>query len=171
MTNNTNGVFEYLGVHLSATNESLLQSHDGTIRVFPAMPSDVTFVGRFTLMAKGGYLVSAEKEGGEIKYAGLTSTRGGTAHLANPWGTQALQVRRVSDGAGHAADVGAIIASTSATTFDLPTDPAAVYVLERVARPLSSYAYARITGAANASAKALAGTPCKLGIAAAPPAP
>ena len=37
MTNNTNGVFEYLGVHLSAMNESLMQSYNDKIRVFPAV--------------------------------------------------------------------------------------------------------------------------------------
>ncbi len=40
MTNNTNGVFEYLGVHLAAMNESLLQSYNDKIRVFPAVPAD-----------------------------------------------------------------------------------------------------------------------------------
>jgi alpha-L-fucosidase 2 len=158
MTNNTNGVFEYLGVHLSAINESLLQSYDDTIRVFPAMPggaTDATFVGRFTLAAKGGFLVSAEKDAADIKYVGLASTRGGTAHIANPWGTQALQARRTRDAA--------IVASATSATFDLPTDAGAVYVVERVARPLSSYDYARITGSTNTSSKTLAGTPCTLG--------
>jgi hypothetical protein len=50
--------------------------------------------------------------------------------------------------------------------FDLPTDAGGVYVVERVAKPLSSYTHARITGSANAGSKALAGTPCTLGIAA-----
>jgi len=166
MTNNTNGVFEYLGVHLSAINESLLQSYDDTIRVFPAMPgnaTDATFVGRFTLMAKGGFQVSAEKDAGDIKYVGIASTRGGAAHIANPWGMQAVQARRTSDGA--------IVTSAASAALDLATDAGAVYVVERVARPLSSYTYARISGSANASSKALAGTPCTLGIPAATPAP
>ena len=30
MTNNTNGVFEYMGVHLVVMNESLLQSYNTT---------------------------------------------------------------------------------------------------------------------------------------------
>ena len=63
MTNNTNGVFEYLGVHLSVMNESLLQSYNDKIRVFPALPKDAAFVGRFTLLAKGGFLVSVGEGG------------------------------------------------------------------------------------------------------------
>ena len=43
MTNNTNGVFEYLGVHLAAMNETLLQSYNDKIRVFPAAPNGVGF--------------------------------------------------------------------------------------------------------------------------------
>ena len=39
MTNNTNGVFHYLGMHLSVMNESLLQSCDDRLRVFPALPA------------------------------------------------------------------------------------------------------------------------------------
>jgi hypothetical protein len=144
----------------------LLQSYNDTIRVFPAMPSnatDATFVGRFTLMAKGGFRVSAEKDAGDIKYVGVASTRGGTAHIANPWGVQAVQARRTGDGM--------IVASTASAALDLPTDAGAVYVVERVARPLSSYSYARITGNANPSSKALAGTPCTLGLPAAAPTP
>ena len=158
MTNNTNGVFEYLGVHLSVINEALLQSYNDKIRVFPAMPADAAFIGRFTLLAKGGFLVSSEKEGTDIKYLGLKSTLGGTAHLVNPWGTQALQVRGMSDGGG-------LVLSSANAEFDLPTVAGGIYVVERTAKPLSSYAYAQIGGAANSAAKALAGTPCTLGIA------
>jgi alpha-L-fucosidase 2 len=157
MTNNTNGVFEYLGVHLSAMNEALLQSYNDKIRVFPAMPADATFIGRFTLMAKGGFLISSERDGTDIKYVGLMSTLGGTAHLVHPWTAQPAQVRRASDDA-------IVVTATTSAEFDLPTTAGAVYILERTAKPLSGYARARITGSANAAAKSLAGTPCTLGI-------
>jgi alpha-L-fucosidase 2 len=87
LTANTNGVFEYLGVHLSVLNESLMQSYNDKIRVFPAVPSDSSFVGRFTLLAKNGFQVSSEREGGEIKYVGLKSLYGNAATVVNPWGT------------------------------------------------------------------------------------
>ncbi|MBW8705355.1 hypothetical protein MBT84_37715 [Streptomyces sp. MBT84] len=86
MTDNTNGVFEYLGVHLAALNESLLQSYNDKIRVFPAAPSDSSFVGRFTLLAKGGFTVSSEREAGEVKYVGLKSLYGNATRVVNPWG-------------------------------------------------------------------------------------
>jgi hypothetical protein len=154
MTNNTNGVFEYLGVHLSAMNEALLQSYDDLIRVFPAMPADTSFIGRFTLLAKGGFLVSSEKEGSDIKYVGLKSTLGGGAKLSNPWGTEMLQVRSGTD----------VVMTSSAAEVDVPTTAGGIYVVERVAKPLDGYTYAQVTGARNGSSKALAGTPCTLGL-------
>jgi hypothetical protein len=98
MTNNTNGVFEYLGVHLIAMNESLLQSYNDKIRVFPALPKDAGLVTRFTLAARGGFLVTSEREGGDIKYVGLKSQLGKMATVVNPWGTMAVQVRKLGGG-------------------------------------------------------------------------
>lgn len=161
LTSNTNGVFEYLGVHLSVMNESLLQSYNGKIRVFPALPSDATLVGRFTLLAKGGFLVSSEREGGETKYVGIKSLGGNAALLVNPWGMEPVQVRRAHDDA--------IVATSSDGEIQFDTEPNAVYVVERTAKPLDKYAYAHITGMANQDAKYLSDD-CRLGISAkAPP--
>jgi alpha-L-fucosidase 2 len=154
-TNNTNGVFEYMGVHLSATNESLLQSHDGKIRAFPAIPTDATFVGRFTLLAKGGFLVTSEMEKGEVKYLGIKSLLGSAATVFNPWGAQALQVRRAGDSA--------VLVTSSGAEFNFPTTSGAVYIVERAAKPLASYAYAYVTGVMNQSTKVLSSS-CSLGM-------
>ena len=161
MTNNTNGVFEYLGVHLAAMNESLLQSYNGKIRVFPALPSDTSLVTRFTLAATGGFLVTSEREGGDIKYVGLASALGNTATVINPWATGAAQVRRVD----VATTTPLMTASTASLTF--PTVAGGVYVLERVAKPLSSYTFSFLTGSANQGAKTLS-TNTSLGLGAPP---
>jgi len=146
-TNNTNGVFEYLGVHLSVMNEALLQSYNDKIRVFPALPKDSSFLSRFTLAAQGGFLVTSEKEAGDIKYVGLKSVLGNSATVVNPWGTQAVQVRKLSDNA--------IALSSSAAELTFPTTAGAVYVVERVAKPLSMFTYAHLTGSPNQDAKYL----------------
>ncbi|MEV7966133.1 hypothetical protein AB0O34_09125 [Sphaerisporangium sp. NPDC088356] len=156
MTNNTNGVFEYLGVHLSALNESLMQSYNDKIRVFPAVPGDSSFVGKFTLLAKDGFLVSSEREAGEVKYVGLKSLYGKQATVVNPWGTQQVRVRRTSDNA--------ILTTASSAEITFATAANTVYVVERTAKPLSSYSSVRLTGAANQSAKTLSGTASALGI-------
>jgi hypothetical protein len=155
-TNNTNGVFEYWGVHLSAINESLLQSYNDKIRVFPALPNDATFVARFTLAAKGGFLVSSERERGEVKYVGIKSLRGRTATVVNPWGTQAAQVRREPDNA--------VVLMSSSADLTFPTAADGVYVIERAAKPLGSYTYAHITGAANRGVRRLSNPVCTLGL-------
>ncbi|WP_420077616.1 MerR family transcriptional regulator [Streptomyces sp. JL3001] len=160
MTDNTNGVFEYLGVHLAALNESLLQSCNDKIRVFPAAPSDSSFVGRFTLLAKGGFTVSSEREAGEVKYVGIKSLYGNTTRVVNPWGSQQLRVRDVSSGA--------TVLTTSAAEFDLPTSAGKVYVVERTAKPLSTYTPVRLTGSANEGEKTLGGTTFTLGMARTP---
>ncbi|MEU3184043.1 carbohydrate-binding protein [Streptomyces sp. NPDC006923] len=160
LTANTNGVFEYLGVHLSAMNESLLQSYNDKIRVFPAVPSDSSFVGKFSLLAKGGFTVSSEREAGEVKYVGLKSLYGNSTRIVNPWGTQQVRVRRVSDNA--------TVLTTSAAEFSLSTAANTVYVVERTAKPLTSYSSTRLTGTANRDAKSLAGTNSTLGLGSTP---
>jgi alpha-L-fucosidase 2 len=162
MTNNANGVFEYLGVHLSAMNESLLQSYNGEIRVFPALPTDATMVTRFTLAAKGAFLVTSEWEGGAVKYIGLKSLQGNSAVVVNPWspGT-ALQVRNLATGA-----IG-LTSSDAILKFDTAAN--GIYVVERTAKPLSSYAFAYLTGKPNQGEKALTSSPSTtLGIGATP---
>ncbi|WP_225446129.1 glycosyl hydrolase family 95 catalytic domain-containing protein [Paenibacillus rhizovicinus] len=154
-TNDSNGEFEYLGVHLSAVNESLLQSYNDKIRVFPALPSDTNFNAKFTLLASGGFQVSAEKESNEIKYVGIKSLYGNPATVVNPWGTQQVQVRRASDNA--------IIMTSSSAELSFNTAANTVYVVERTAKPLSSYTYTSLTGTANQGAKALGGTASVLG--------
>jgi alpha-L-fucosidase 2 len=157
MTNNTNGVFEYLGVHLTALNESLLQSYNDKIRVFPAVPTDSSFVGKFTLLAKDGFLVSSEREAGEIKYVGLKSQYGKQATVVNPWGTQQVRVRRTSDNA--------VVTTSSAGEVTFPTAANTVYVVERTAKPLSNYTSTTLTGTANQGVKTLSGTASALGTA------
>ncbi|CCK24930.1 carbohydrate binding family 6 [Streptomyces davaonensis JCM 4913] len=160
MTNNTNGVFEYLGVHLTALNESLMQSYNGKIRVFPGVPGDSSFIGKFTLLAKDGFQISSEREAGEIKYVGVKSLHGKQATVVNPWSGQQTRVRRAADGA--------VVASGSGAELSFATAAGSVYVVERTATPLSSYARTQLTGTANQGAKSLSGTASTLGLPAGP---
>jgi alpha-L-fucosidase 2 len=156
MTINDNGVYEYLGIHLVAMNESLLQSYNDKIRVFPAAPGTAGFVGKFTLLAKDGLLVSSEREAGEVKYIGLRSLYGNTARVVNPWGTQQVQVRRTSDNA--------ILLTSSAAEISFGTAANTTYVVERTAKLLSSYSATTLTGTANQGQKTLLNTASTLGL-------
>jgi hypothetical protein len=146
-TNNTNGVFEFVGVHLLAMNESLLNSYNDTIRVFPALPNNASMVSKFTLLAKGGFLVSSEKEAGEIKYVGIKSLYGAQAAIVNPWTGQQAQVRKTSDNS--------ILVTSSNNVVSFATLPGQVYVLERTAKLLSTYTLAQLTASPNGSAKTM----------------
>jgi hypothetical protein len=158
LTANTNGVFEYLGVHLTAMNESMLQSYNDRIAVFPAAPADSTFTGKFTLLAKDGFLVSSEREAGDTKYIGIKSLYGKQATVVNPWSGQQIRVRRPSDNA--------ILATTNAATTSFATAANTAYVIERVAKPFTWYASTRLTGSANQGPKSLSNTASTLGMAA-----
>jgi alpha-L-fucosidase 2 len=145
-TDNTNGEFEYMGVHILAMNESLLQSYNDKIRVFPASPNDKSFIGSFTLLAKGGFLVSSERTAGDVKYIGIKSLYGNLATVVNPWGSQPVIVRKAS---------GDIVLKSSEPELHFNTATNAVYVIERVGRPLGEYKHLRLAGTANNDAKGL----------------
>ena len=66
----------------SAICEALLQSHDGVIRVAPAVAAGDPFA--YTLLAVGGFVVSAEGVGDDVAWIHLLCQRGGTCRVANP---------------------------------------------------------------------------------------
>jgi hypothetical protein len=74
---------EAMSVLATAMNESLLQSYDGTLRVFPAFPVNKT--GRFTLHAAGGFIVSSEIKSGEVQWICVKSISGNPLELELPW--------------------------------------------------------------------------------------
>lgn len=65
-------------------NESLLQSWNGEIHLFPNWPRnwDATFT---TLRAKGAFLVSAEYRDGTVQWIEILSEKGAPLRLKNPW--------------------------------------------------------------------------------------
>jgi len=111
-------MMEFTGEMLVAVNEMLLQSHNGVIRVFPAIPDgdpeyerlhrhgyplsdwiqryntyDAWKDARFDkLLAKGAFEVSAKLEAGKLTYISLNSKKGGTACVTSPFMTDAFSV-------------------------------------------------------------------------------
>jgi len=74
---------ESMSVLATTMNESLFQSYDGILRIFPAFPSNKN--GRFTLHAKGGFIVSSEIKSGEIQWICIKSLYGNLCKLELPW--------------------------------------------------------------------------------------
>ena len=65
-------------------NEMLMQSYDGVIRLFPALPDNLD-AGIDNLLAVGSFLVSSEIEKGTIREVSITSGVGNICRVYNPW--------------------------------------------------------------------------------------
>jgi hypothetical protein len=80
---------ESMSVLATAMNESLFQSYDGILRIFPAFPANKT--GRFTLHAEGGFIVSSEIKEGEVQWISIKSYNGNPCKLQLPWERASIQ--------------------------------------------------------------------------------
>jgi alpha-L-fucosidase 2 len=70
----------------TAMNEMMMQSNEGKIRVFPAIPGEwKSSPLAFKLLARNGFLVSAERKNGETAQVTIQSQRGLPCRLQNPW--------------------------------------------------------------------------------------
>jgi hypothetical protein len=124
LTGDGNGVMEAIGFHVTGMNEALMQSYDGLIRVFPAVPSQQDFHGRLTLLASGGFMVSSEYEAREVKYVGLKSLYGNDVAIQNPWPTSAVNLRSYPGGQ-------LVPATVSDGRISFPTSANGIYVVEQ----------------------------------------
>jgi alpha-L-fucosidase 2 len=71
-------------IYGAATNEMLLQSNEGKIRVFPAVPDN--WATAFTLLARGAFVVSSEiGKDGTIPGVYIESRKGNICRVVNPW--------------------------------------------------------------------------------------
>lgn len=99
-----------------ALTEMMLQSNEGAIRVFPAVPEAWKNAPlAFKLLARGGFLVAAERHAGAVTRVSIKSLNGGECRIRNPFTTGTTVVR---DAAGAAVTTtpgpnGAIIFATS----------------------------------------------------------
>jgi len=70
------------GIH-----EMLIQSNNGYVEIFPAIPVDWKSASFKTLRTEGAFLVSAIKENGNIMEVTITAEAGGQLHLKLPFKT------------------------------------------------------------------------------------
>lgn len=93
---------EAMSNYATTMNEMMLQSNEGKIRVFPAVPSAWNSTRlAFTLLARGAFIVSAERnEQARVGQIGIKSLKGNRCFLQNPWGDEAkIEVIQVDNGA------------------------------------------------------------------------
>ena len=85
-------------------NEMLLQSHDGVLRVFPAVPASEANACFHSLRAQGGFLVTAERRKNLVQYVLVQSLVGQPLRLLNPFVGEStlgveVKVYELADGA------------------------------------------------------------------------
>ena len=71
----------------SGIQEMLLQSHNGIIRIFPAVPADWKNISFENLRTEGAFLVSAQKENGVLDSFTISAPEGGIARIRLPFRT------------------------------------------------------------------------------------
>jgi Domain of unknown function (DUF5703) len=102
---------EHIAGLAAGVHASLLNSHpesvtsEEPVRLFTDWPQD--WDAAFTLLARGGFIVSAARQGGTVPLVEVVSPLGGPLRLANPWGEQPVTVFRNGRSAGDRA--GAIV--------------------------------------------------------------
>ena len=69
----------------SGVQEMLLQSHTGTVEIFPAIPASWKDASFKNLRTEGAFLISAEKKNGKTTKVTVTSVKGGTIKIRNPF--------------------------------------------------------------------------------------
>ena len=79
-------------------NEMLIQSYDGKIRVFPAIPEDWRDCRFARLRAVGAFLISSEISGGRVRYVAVESLEGGECNVINPWNRESIKVWNLEEG-------------------------------------------------------------------------
>jgi len=69
----------------SGMQEMLIQSHTGTVHIFPAIPPEWKEVSFDKLRTEGAFLVSSEMKKGEVSEVNIFSEKGGQIHMLNPF--------------------------------------------------------------------------------------
>tara|TARA_R110001583_G_scaffold27396_3_gene97988 strand:- start:623 stop:1240 length:618 start_codon:yes stop_codon:yes gene_type:complete len=73
--------------------EMLIQSHTGTVRLFPAIPTDWKNVGFSKLRTEGAFLISTQKQDGKLKWVKIVSEKGGEVRLMNPFSNKEFSIK------------------------------------------------------------------------------
>ena len=86
---------EALSIVSTTVSEMLIQSHEGKIRIFPAVTSE--WEGAFVLGARGAFIVSSEIDKNKgVSFVGIESIKGNPCKLQNPWNSSTIVILNLS---------------------------------------------------------------------------
>lgn len=134
--------FEATSNIMDGIQEMLLQSYDGTIRVFPAVKPE--FEGAFSLCAVGGMRISAHRQKGQVRFVLIESRLGGLCRLECPW----QEGMRVTD-----PDGGNVPLKWEGKTALFDTQPGQTYLAEGLNFAVAQYYKEEIPSYQNGDAK------------------
>lgn len=77
----------------SGIQEMLIQSHTGTVEIFPAVPQAWKDVSFNKLRTEGAFILSARKKSGKITNLTVVSEKGGTIRIRNPFENNEFKTR------------------------------------------------------------------------------
>jgi alpha-L-fucosidase 2 len=77
----------------SGIHEMLIQSHTGSVDLFPAIPPDWKEVEFNKLRTEGAFLVSAKLTAGQVAEVKVLSEKGGTIRLKNPFSGNGFEIK------------------------------------------------------------------------------
>ncbi|WP_228559122.1 cellulose binding domain-containing protein [Catenulispora pinisilvae] len=138
----------------ATVGEALATDYDGTLRFAPALPPGWDAAG--TVAIQGGSKVDVQVEGGTVATAAIQAGSTTTLTVRNPWpGSQA----EVVDGSTGAA----VVAATTATTFQVPVTAGSTYLVEQPSAPTTSLPFAQVTGTAARTYRQLGNVSIGLG--------
>lgn len=82
-----------MGIHQTMLDSSPSSiTNDEPIRIFSDWPKD--WDAAFSLLARGGFVISSAYQGGKVPLVEIQSQLGGQCLLANPWGTGGVTLHR-----------------------------------------------------------------------------
>jgi alpha-L-fucosidase 2 len=79
--------------YAAGIQEMLLQSYDGLVRIFPAVPESWENVSFKKLRARGAFLISAQKKKGKTKFVQIFSEKGGDLILEYPFPVEDMLIK------------------------------------------------------------------------------
>ena len=86
---------EAVSIACTTLNEMLLQSHEGFIRLLPAIPQN--WDGSFQLAAENGFLVHIQFSGGRVEWVEFDSLRGNPCCIVHPWESGSVFIAAIDE--------------------------------------------------------------------------
>src|SRR5690606_8000686 len=72
--------------------EMLIQSHTGTVHVFPAIPKDWKTIGFSRLRTEGAFLISAQMEAGKVEWVRIFAEKVGELRLIHTYNIKEILI-------------------------------------------------------------------------------